>query len=87
MKTIAVVPLSSNGRWLKATSRLSPTETDGTALGTKNRTPSVRAAPPPCERRASAAQAPLTSASRLATTPVARLANTASPEAPLLAWA
>jgi len=52
------VPLSSNGFWLNATSRLSPTETEGTALGTKNSTPSVRAAPPPCERKASAAQAP-----------------------------
>ena len=40
--TIAVVPLRSSGRWLKATRRPSPTDTDGTALGMKNSKPNVR---------------------------------------------
>ena len=48
MTTIAVVPFSSSGFWLNATSRPRPTETDGTALGTKNSTPSVAPRRRPC---------------------------------------
>ena len=74
MKTIAVVPLSKSGFWLKATSSPRPTDTDGTALGMKNSRPSALAHPSARARSASAAQAPVTSASRLATNPVTRLA-------------
>src|SRR5271165_7167592 len=41
MKTIAVVPLSNSGFWLNATSSPSPTDTEGTALGMKNSSPSA----------------------------------------------
>ena len=43
MKTIAVVPLSRIGFWLNATSSPRPTETEGTALGMKNKRPSAPA--------------------------------------------
>ena len=54
-----VVPFSSKGGWLNATSRPSPTETEGTALGMKKTISSTKRGGLAIRRRARAAQVPL----------------------------
>jgi hypothetical protein len=79
---MVAVPLSSSGGWLKATSRPSPTETDGTALGTKKITSRTRRRVPPRRRSANVAQVPQTSAAQLASAPVATLTRSWPAESP-----
>jgi len=71
--TIAVVPFNSKGGRLNPTSRPSPTETDGTALGMKKSRSMSRLGAGRMSRRASAAQLPDISAAALAMSPVKTL--------------
>ena len=73
-----LVAFSSTGGRLNGTSRPRPTETDGTALGTKNSMSSTRRGSRGIVRSASAAQVPATRATRLAIAPVAIEARSCS---------
>ena len=82
MMTMLVVPLRRNGGRLNATSRPRPTDTDGTALGTKKNRSRKRRATGRTERIAMAAQVPMTRAAALAAIPVKTLARSWSAEDP-----
>lgn len=85
--TIELVPLSSSGGLLKATSTASPTTTDGTATGSMNRASRVRFPRRFSPAAASAAQVPTVSASRLATRAVTSEVVSARRDSPCTAEA